>query len=301
MTGSEQDGSTTCGFVALVGPTNAGKSTLLNRLLGQKISIVTPKPQTTRNRVLGVLNGADYQIILLDTPGLHRARTPLNNEMVRIARNTAGEVDAIAYMIDVNAPAAESRGEAAELLRRAGKPALLLCNKIDRIGKEKLLPLIAAWQEVYPFAAIVPLSALNGEGSDIFLAETRRLLPIGPRLFPEDIPTDASERFICGELIREKIMLLTKEEVPYSTAVVIEQFLEEPGRNLTTIHATILVEKSSQKGIIIGSKGLMLQRIGQTARRDIEAMLGVKVLLKLWVKVQKNWTGNRRVLQELGF
>ena len=291
-----------CGFVALVGPPNAGKSTLLNRLLGQKISIVTPKPQTTRNRILGVVNGDDHQLILLDTPGLHRARNPLNSEMVKIARNTASEVDVVAYMIDVTlADSAEQRREAAKLLEGAGKPALLLCNKIDRIGKEQLLPLIAAWQEVYPFKAIIPISALSGEGSGIFLAEARRLLPQGPRLFPEDIPTDASERFICGEIIREKIMLLTKDELPYSVAVVIEQFLEEPGRNLTTIHATIMVEKDSQKGIIIGNRGTMLQRIGQSSRRDIEALLGVKVLLKLWVKVQKNWTANRRILQELGF
>lgn len=298
---NDPDQEIACGFVALVGPTNAGKSTLLNRLLGQKISIVTPKPQTTRNRILGVVNGTDHQMILLDTPGLHRARNPLNSEMVKIARNTVKEVDAVAYMIDASQPDGEHRREAAELLHGAGKPALLLCNKIDRIGKEKLLPLIAAWQEVYPFTAIIPLSALNGEGSEIFLTQARRLLPQGPRLFPEDLPTDASERFICGEIVREKIMLLTKDELPYSVAVVIEQFLEEPARNLTTIHATIMVEKDSQKGIIIGNRGSMLQRIGQTARRDIEALLGVKVLLKLWVKVQKNWTANRRVLQELGF
>ncbi|MFH7320284.1 GTPase Era [Desulfurivibrio sp. D14AmB] len=290
-----------CGFVALVGPPNAGKSTLLNRLLGQKISIVTPKPQTTRNRILGVVNGPGYQLILLDTPGLHRARTPLNSEMVKIARNTVKEVDAVAYMIDAGLPDSEHQREAAELLRGAGKPALLLCNKIDRIGKERLLPLISAWQEVYPFQAIIPVSAMNGEGCEIFLDQASRLLPTGPRLFPDDLPTDASERFICGEIIREKIMLLTKDELPYSVAVVIEGFSEEPERNLTTIHATIMVEKDSQKGIIIGNKGSMLQRIGQTSRREIEALLGVKVLLKLWVKVQKNWTANRRVLQELGF
>ncbi|HET98749.1 MAG TPA: GTPase Era [Desulfurivibrio alkaliphilus] len=298
---NDPDQEIACGFVALVGPPNAGKSTLLNRLLGQKISIVTPKPQTTRNRVLGVANGPGYQLILLDTPGLHRARNPLNSEMVKIARNTVKEVDAVAYMIDAGSPDGEHRREAAELLRGAGKPALLLCNKIDRIGKEKLLPLISAWQEVYPFQAIIPISAMNGEGCEIFLDQASRLLPMGPKLFPDDLPTDASERFICGEIIREKIMLLTKDELPYSVAVVIESFSEEPERNLTTIHATIMVEKDSQKGIIIGSKGSMLQRIGQTARREIEALLGVKVLLKLWVKVQKNWTANRRVLQELGF
>jgi len=291
-----------CGFVALVGPPNAGKSTLLNNLLDQKISIVSPKPQTTRNRVLGVFNRDDCQIVFLDTPGLHHARSRLNSEMVKIARNTLAEVDAVAYMIDVSAPEADSRPEqreqAGRLLKRAGLPTLLLCNKIDRINKEKLLPIIAAWQETYPFTAIIPLSALSGEGQEFLLDQLRQLLPKGPRLFPEDIPTDASERFICGEIIREKIMLLTRDELPYSTAVVIDSFREEPG--LTTIDATIMVEKNSQKGIIIGGKGRMLKHIGQTARREIEAMLGTKVLLKLWVKVQKNWTGNIRILRELG-
>lgn len=296
----------TCGFVALVGPPNAGKSTLLNNLLGQKISIVSPKPQTTRNRVLGVYNRPERQIVFLDTPGLHQARSRLNSEMVKIARSTIGEVDVVAYMIDVSAPEADSRPEQREqvgrLLRRAGLPALLLCNKIDRVEKEKLLPIIAAWQESYPFTAIIPLSALKGEGQEALLKELSRHLPRGPRLFPEDMPTDASERFICGEIIREKIMLLTRDELPYSTAVLIDRFREEPGTPapLTTIDATILVEKNSQKGIIIGHRGQMLKQIGQSARREIEAMLGNKVLLKLWVKVQKNWTGNLRVLRELG-
>lgn len=300
----DQHEQITCGFVALVGPPNAGKSTLLNSLLGQKISIVSPKPQTTRNRILGVFNEADCQIVFLDTPGLHQARSRLNSEMVKIARNTVSEVDVVAYMIDVTAPEAENRPEkrkeAARLLQWANRPALLLCNKIDRISKEKLLPLIAAWQDAYPFAAIIPLSALTGEGQDILLSELRSLLPRGPRLFPEDIPTDASERFICAEIIREKIMLLTRDELPYSTAVVIEHFRENPARNLTTIHATIMVEKDSQKGIIIGKKGAMLRRIGQAGREEIEVMLGRQVLLKLWVKVQKNWTGNIRILRELG-
>ncbi|MDZ7641183.1 MAG: GTPase Era [Desulfurivibrio sp.] len=288
-----------CGFVALIGAPNAGKSTLLNRLLGQKIAIVTPKPQTTRNRILGVLNHRDYQMVLLDTPGLHRAKNRLNSEMVKLARQAAGEVDVVAYLVDVSSDtSAEQRREAAKLLQEANKPALLLGNKIDRVDKTRLLPLIAAWQEVYPFQAIIPLSALSGEGCETFLAEASRLLPSGRRLFPEDIPTDASERFICGEIIREKIMLLTREELPYSTAVVIDQFREEPG--MTTIQATILVEKGSQKGIVIGKKGAMLQEIGARARREMEAMLGQQVLLELWVKVQKNWTGNERILQELG-
>jgi len=303
MMGDHQK-QTTCGFVALVGPPNTGKSTLLNALLGQKIAIVSPKPQTTRNRILGICNQPDCQIIFLDTPGLHQARSQLNREMVKIARNAMTEVDVVAHMIDVTAQTTTNSSqlmtETARLLRNVGRPTLLLCNKIDRIEKEKLLPLIAAWQEVYPFAAIVPLSALKGEGLDILLKQLRHLLPQGPKIFPEDIPTDASERFVCSEMIREKIMLFTEDELPYSTAVIIDHFQENPDQNLTTIHTTILVEKDSQKGIIIGSRGSMLQKIGQAARHEMAAMLGARVLLKLWVKVQKNWTGNPRILRELG-
>ncbi len=303
MSGNRQK-KTICGLVALVGPPNTGKSTLLNRLLGQKITIVSPKPQTTRNRVLGIFNEPDCQIIFLDTPGLHQARNQLNREMVKTARNAMAEVDVVAYMIDVTVPttagSSGQRAEAARLLQNVGLPTLLLCNKIDRIEKEKLLPIIAVWQEVYPFKAIIPISATRGEGLDILLKQLRHLLPQGPKLFPEDIPTDASERFISSEIIREKIMMFTKDELPYATAVIIDHFRENPVQNLTTIHATILVEKDSQKGIIIGNRGAMLQKIGQAARHTIAAMLGVKVLLKLWVKVQKNWTGNPRTLRELG-
>lgn len=287
------------GVVAIVGPPNVGKSTLLNGLLGQKISIVSPKPQTTRNRIAGILNHTDYQIVLLDTPGLHKARQPLNLEMVKIAMESLAGVDVILFLLDVSLPLPETNASAVSYLQRTASPAILVLNKIDLLDKEKLLPLIEAYRELYPFAAIVPISALFNSGTDILLQEILSHLSVGPRLYPEDIPTDATERFIVTEMIREKIFILTGQEIPYSCAVSVESFKEDEDRNLVTIHATIYVEKASQKGIIIGRKGAMLTAIGKNARRDIEDMLDRRVLLKLWVKVQKNWTRDLQFIREL--
>lgn len=287
------------GIVALIGPPNVGKSTLLNSLLGQKISIVSPKPQTTRNRIVGVVNGPEYQIVLLDTPGIHQARDPLNLEMVKIALTTLAEVDAVVFMVDVTMPLPGKTPP--EYLPTTGQPVVLVLNKIDTMAKDRLLPIIAAYQHLYPFAAVLPVSAMTGDGTDQLVEELCRLLPVGPRLYPEEIPTDATERFIVAEMIREKVFLKTRDEVPYSTAVTIESFKEDEARGLTTIHATIIVEKDSQKGIIIGKGGAMLKQIGQAARHDIEELLDQKVLLNLWVKVEKNWTKNPRILKELGF
>jgi len=287
------------GIVALVGPPNVGKSTLLNRLLGQKISIVTPKPQTTRNRILGIVNGPDHQLVLLDTPGIHSARSPLNQEMVKIAMDTLAEVDAIIFMTDVTLPVPSPAKNPARFLEGRTQPVFLVINKIDLVAREKLLPILAAYQNLFPFQAIIPISAKTADGTDLLLQEVIDLLPQGPRLYPEDIPTDASERFIVAEIIREKIFLQTRQEIPYSTAVVIDRFLEED--HLVTIDATIIVEQPSQKGIIIGNKGTMLQKIGSAARFDIQELLDQKVLLKLWVKVEKDWTKNPRLLRELGF
>ncbi|MFZ5760002.1 MAG: GTPase Era [Thermodesulfobacteriota bacterium] len=286
------------GVVALVGPPNVGKSTLLNALLGQKISIVSPKPQTTRNRILGIVNGTDHQIVLLDTPGIHEARSPLNQEMVRIAVESLAEVDVIVFMIDTTFPAPARIGRAAAHLVAAGKPALLLINKTDLVAPEELLPVLAAYQDLYPFAAMIPISARQGDGTDILLGELLRLLPEGPRLYPEDIPTDATERFIAAELIREKIFLHTTQEVPYSCAVTVDSFREETRK--IVIDATIYVEKNSQKGIIIGKGGAMLKKIGRSARLDLQELLGVPVTLQLWVKVQKDWTRDARFLRQLG-
>ncbi len=287
------------GIVALVGPPNVGKSTLLNRLLGQKISIVTPKPQTTRNRILGIVNGPDHQLVILDTPGIHNARSPLNQEMVKIAMDTLAEVDAIIFMTDVTLPPPSPARNPARFLEGRTQPVFLVINKIDLVAREKLLPILAAYQDLFAFQAIIPISAKTADGTDLLLQEVISLLPEGPRLYPEDIPTDASERFIVAEIIREKIFMQTRQEIPYSTAVVIDRFHED-GR-LVTIDATIIVEQPSQKGIIIGNKGSMLQKIGSSARIDIQELLDQKVLLKLWVKVEKDWTKNPRLLRELGF
>jgi len=294
------------GMVAIVGPPNAGKSTLMNGLLEQKISIVSPKPQTTRNRILGIMNGPEYQIVLLDTPGLHKAREPLNQEMVRIAVDSLHEVDAVLYMIDVSLPLPEKlkeeKGqELAGYMEQVRCPVILLLNKVDLLPKEKLLAMIQSYDELFPFHAVIPLSALTGDGTERLLAELLAVLPLGPRYYPEDIPTDATERFLVAEIIREKVFLLTGQEVPYSTAVLIESFKEDVERGLITIHAAIVLERESQKGIVIGKGGLKLKSIGTAARKDIEMLLDQKVLLKLWVKVKKNWSRDEQFLRELGF
>jgi GTPase len=288
------------GLAAIVGPPNAGKSTLLNVLLGQKISIVTSKPQTTRNRILGILNDPAYQVVLLDTPGLHKTRKPLNREMVKIAVDSLSEVDVILFLIDVSLEAPDTQAQAVEYLESAKVPAILVLNKIDLLKKQQILPIMEAYRKIYPFAAIIPVSALLNRGTDKLLKEMLQFIPEGPRFYPDDIPTDATERFIVGEIIREKIFLLTGQEIPYSTAVIIESFTEEQDRNLITIHATIVVEKTSQKAIIIGKKGSKLQQIGKNSRQDIEKLLGQRVLLKLWVKVHKNWTKDLRFIRDLG-
>jgi len=292
------------GIAAIIGPPNAGKSTLLNYLLGQKIAIVTPRPQTTRNRILGIVNGPDYQIIMLDTPGLHKPRELMNREMVRIAMESLAEADVALFLVDaaaMNLSRLEKRKqEYKDYLDRMECPVLLVLNKIDLLRPDQLLPLINWYQALYPFSEILPISALKGEGVNVLLRRITIRLPEGPQYYPEDIPTDASERFIVAELVREKIFLLTREEVPYSTAVLIDSFQERQGNKPVVIHATILVERGSQKGIIIGRGGGMLGRIRREAGRDIEKLLGCRVTLKLWVKVKKHWTTNEQLLRELG-
>ncbi len=296
----------TSGMVAIVGPPNAGKSTLMNHYLGQKISIVTAKPQTTRNRIAGIVNDAGYQVVFLDTPGLHKSRDPLNLEMVKVAMDSLTEVDVVLFLVDVSLPLPEKvqKQKAAELteyLQRIKAPAIMVLNKVDLIDRKKVLPLIDAYAALFPFKAFIPVSAMTGDGLDSLFQEILALLPIGPRYFPEDIPTDASERFLCAEIVREKVFLLTGQEIPYSTAVLIESFKEDKATQLVTIHAAIVLEKQSQKGIVIGKGGKKLKSIGIAARKDIEALIGQRVLLKLWVKVKKNWSQDERFLRELGY
>ena len=293
------------GLVALVGPPNAGKSTLMNSLLGQKISIVTPRPQTTRNRIVGIMNDPDYQIVFVDTPGLHKSRDLLNVEMVKVAMESLSDVDVVVFLIDVSIPLPEKmkKKKLDEYLSYMDKitcPAVMVLNKVDLIDRVNLLPMIKSYSELYPFQAVVPLSALHGDGNENLVKEILEILPLGPRYFPEDIPTDASERFLCGEIIREKVFLLTGQEIPYSTAVLIDSFKEDAEKNRITIHASIVLEKNSQKGIVIGKNGKKLKSIGIAARKDIEILLEERVVLKLWVKVKKNWSQNGHFLKELG-
>lgn len=294
------------GMVAIVGPPNAGKSTLMNHFLGQKISIVTAKPQTTRNRIVGIVNGEKHQVVFLDTPGLHKSRDPLNVEMVKVAMESLTEVDIVLFLVDVSLPLPEKvqekkAAELAEYMQRIKGPAIMVLNKIDLIDRKRVLPFIDTYVRLFPFRAVIPVSALDGDGLDSLFSEILALLPMGPRYFPEDIPTDASERFLCAEIVREKVFLLTGQEIPYSTAVLIESFKEDTAKKLVTIHAAIVLEKQSQKGIVIGKGGKKLKSIGIAARKDIEALIGEKVLLKLWVKVKKNWSEDQRFLKELGY
>jgi len=292
------------GVVVIIGPPNAGKSTLLNHFLGQKIAIVTPKPQTTRNRILGILSGEAHQIILLDTPGLHKPREQLNREMVRIALATLSEADIVLMMADTldNRPERLEKlgSEFAEYLQQVNCPVVLALNKVDQLDKLKLLPLMEWYRDFYTFASVVPVSALRGDGTDLLVDELVRLLPVGPQYYPDDMPTDSTERFIAAEIIREKVFLLTREEVPYSTAVMIDSFQESENDKPVVIHATILVEQPSQKGIIIGKKGSMLAEIRKRAAPEIGEMLDHRVSLRLWVKVKKKWTSNEQILRELG-
>ena len=292
------------GVVAIIGPPNAGKSTLLNHLLRQKIAIVSPKPQTTRNRIMGIVTEADHQMILLDTPGLHQAHEEMNRRMVRVALESLAEADVVLFLADSTDMNAERRERRAEefhgYLAGIEAPVVLALNKSDLLPPERLLPVMDWYRHLHPFAALVPISALRGDGIDILTTELASRLPEGPRYYPDDIPTDATERFIAAEIIREKIFLLTREEVPYSTAVLIDAFEEGESGKPVGIKATILVERTSQKGILIGQGGAMLAAIRTSAVADLQRLLDCRVRLSLWVKVSKNWTGNTNLLRELG-
>ncbi len=287
------------GFIAIIGAPNAGKSTLLNRIIGQKISITSKKPQTTRDRILGVVERPLAQLVFIDTPGIHKASSLLNRKIVDQALAAVQDVDAILLLVDVTSGKEESHTLIMEQLAKTGKPVFLALNKIDRIEKNRVLPLIEKYSSLLNFKAIIPISAKNGTHMDMLLTELEGHLPLGPRLFPEDTLTDMTEKFIAGEMIREKIFRLTGMEIPYSIAVSVDSFKVE--KSLIEIHASIHVDRNSQKGIIIGKGGSMLKKIGTQARKDIERMTGLKVLLKLFVKVNKNWSQNEKALKEFGY
>ena len=301
MTEQEKPTGFRSGFVSLIGRPNVGKSTLLNLLLGQKIAIISPKPQTTRNRILGIKNLPAGQIIFLDTPGIHRSGNLLNQSMVRTALATLQEVDVVCLLIEANSPNHEENDWILENLQKVRKPVFLAINKIDLIPKGNLLPIMERFSQKRPFEQIIPISAVLGDGVELLVRELLKILPEGPRFFPEDMVTDLPERFLAAELIREKVFHLTREEIPYATAVAIEEFKEREEKNLVVIRATIQVERETQKGILIGEKGRRLKEIGQLAREEMEALLGVRVFLELWVKVEKNWRDDPLALRRLGF
>jgi len=289
------------GFVAIVGAPNVGKSTLLNQVLGEKISITSKKPQTTRNRILGVVHRPASQLIFLDTPGVHRAKHPLNIRIVETALSALGNVDIVLVMIDVSNPDTESEAFIVKKLQKIKRPVVLVLNKIDLIKKPALLAIIDSWTKFYPFEAIIPISAILGDQIEELIKAIETLMPKGPAYFPEETITDLPERFIAAEMIREKVFRLTGQEIPYSTAVTVDSFSEKKKRSLVKIDATIHVERSSQKGMVIGKNGSMLKMIGTEARKEIERMVGTKVFLKLFVRVHKNWSKDTKALRRLGY
>jgi len=299
VTDEEKDREFRSGFVSIIGRPNVGKSTLLNSILGEKVSIVTPKPQTTRNRIRGIKTLPAEQIIFIDTPGIHKPRHKLGDTMVKTALEAFKEVDIILFMLEPHDP---GKGDKfiIKLLEEAQTPVFLLINKIDTVKKIDLLPLIDRLKEFYPFKEIIPISALKQDGIEILLKKIYDYLPPGPKYYSDDIITDQLERFMVCEIIREKATEMTEEEIPHSIAVEIIEWKERES-GIILIMSNIYVERDSQKGIIIGKGGRMLKAIGTAARADIEKLLNTKVFLELWVKVKKDWRDNRKTLEELGY
>ena len=285
------------GFVAIIGRPNAGKSTLLNRFVGQKVAIVTSKPQTTRNRIQGIVTRPEGQIVFIDTPGLHEGDSVLNRQMMREVSAALEGIDVLLLMIDASRTLPHSDSLLVEKAQRSSGATILALNKIDRLPKPKLLPLMDAFRKVFPFAALVPISALEGDGCEELLREILNNLPEGEPFFPEDQVTDQPERFLASEIIREKAIDLTYHEVPHALAVVVDKFKE--GQKILRIHATLYVERDSQKKILIGHKGEMLKKVGMAARKELEALLGTKVFLEMFVKVDRGWRENPMRVREL--
>jgi GTP-binding protein Era len=286
------------GFVSVVGRPNVGKSTLVNRLVGQKVAIVSDKPQTTRNRILAVVNRPGGQIVLFDTPGIHKPMHRMNERMVEAAVKSVGQVDLVLWLADVTEEYGPGDRHVRDVLRQSGRPVVLGLNKIDAVPKPRILPAIEQYRQTMEFAEIVPVSALKGENVDLLAERLLAHLPEGERLYPEDFLTDQPERFFVGEMVREQVLRLTREEIPYTTGVLIDSFKEDGP--LVRIQATILVERESQKGILIGRGGAMMKAIGTDARKQIEEFLGTRVYLGLFVKVKDRWREDPRTLEEMG-
>ena len=289
------------GFVSLVGRPNVGKSTLMNRLIGEKIAIISNKPQTTRNRVQSILTKDDFQIVFIDTPGIHRPRHKLGEYMVKSAETTLNEVDAVLMLIEPTDKILETDRLIIEKFAKVKSPVILVINKIDTVERERVFKVIDEYRKLYDFAEIVPISAFEGTNTDELLSVIRKYLPEGPRYFPSDMVTDQPERQIASEIIREKALRLLEDEIPHGIAVEITEMKKRKEGNLVDVRATIFCEKDSHKGIIIGKHGDMLKKIGTKARGDIERLLGSPIYLELWVKVKKDWRDSDFLLKNFGY
>ena len=290
------------GFVSIVGRPNVGKSTFLNRVIGQKIAIMSDKPQTTRNKVQGVLTQEHSQTIFIDTPGIHKPKHKLGEFMLKVSRNALKEVDIIMFMVNAEQKIGKGDEFIIEMLEGNQTPVFLVINKIDQVHPDELASIIDSYKDKFNFAEIIPISALQGNNVDALLSTIEKYLPEGPQYYPADQITDHPERFIISELIREKVLHTTREEIPHSIAVVIDKIKrDEENENMIRVQATIMVERDSQKGIVIGKKGALLKQVGTEARKDIEMLLGSKVFLELWVKVQKDWRNKQTHLRDFGF
>jgi len=287
-------------MITICGRPNAGKSTLTNALVGEKVAIVSPKPQTTRNRITAIVNHGDTQFVLLDTPGFHKPKTRLGDYMVNVVRESVSDVDCVLLMVEPVASLGPQEEALIERLKQTGAPAILLINKIDTVDKARLLEVMAVYSAACDFDAILPISAKTGDGLDELLNEVEKYAVEGPHLFPDDMITDQPERQICAELVREKLLKCLDKEIPHGTAVEVTKFSERDN-GIIDLEVTIFCEKDSHKGIIIGKKGAMLKKIGELARLDIEAFMGTKVNLQTWVKVKENWRDSMASLRNFGF
>lgn len=289
------------GFIGIVGPPNVGKSTLLNRLMGKKVAIVSPKPQTTRNRIIGIYHGEGFQIAFLDTPGIHRTRTTLHDSMVSSARDALLQVDILILVIEMSRPDDPEISSILKTIRRTRKPVVLVINKIDKGPKEDLLPIMDSYSRKYSLDVIIPVSALNGDGIDILLKELKKMIRPGPQFFPEDMTIGQSETFLVSEVIREKIYLHTGKDIPYSSAVTVEKMEINPENGILSISAIIHVESGSQKTIMIGRGGKKVRDIGKASRLELEEVFGKRIFLELFIRVEKNWSRDPKALRKLGY
>ena len=288
------------GFVSIIGRPNVGKSTFMNRVIGHKIAIMSDKAQTTRNKIQGVMTREDAQIIFLDTPGIHKPKHKLGDYMMRVAKNTLSEIDAIMFMVNVNEDIGRGDEYIMEMLKNVKTPVFLVLNKIDLVHPDALMPKIEKYKTYMNFTEIVPISALEGLNVDHFIDVLKDYLPEGPKYYPDDQISDHPEQFVVGEIIREKILHLTSEEIPHAIGVNVDRMIKDSEERVR-IEATIFVERDSQKGIVIGKGGKKLKEVGKRARRDIEMLLGSKVYLELWVKVQKDWRNKVNFIRQMGY